>query len=161
MKTDPLARDLMVRPVRRVTSRTAVRDAADFLRRHAISGAPVEDEHGRWIGVFSLRDIAGAVTRSTAEPVDRSLEAREAVPAAGNPESVDLRSVQVREVMSPGMVTVFPDSTLSEVIRTLVSAGVHRVFVIHESLGTLEGVITAMDVLRHLESVRERAATRS
>ncbi len=150
-----LARDLMVRPVRRVTSRTRIRDAAAFLRRHAISGAPVEDEHGRWIGVFSLRDVAGAVAQEPEEDQpERSLEAREAVPAAEDAAAGDGDSLEVRDVMTPGMVTVFPDSTLSEVIRTLVSAGMHRVFVIDDKLGTLEGVITPMDVLRHLDVTR-------
>lgn len=152
MSNDVVARDLMTRPVRRLTSRTPVRDASDFLRRHGISGAPVEDEHGRWIGVFSFHDVALSLTRATAEPVpERSLEAREPVAAAGN-------ELEVRHMMTPGMVTVFPDSSLAEVIRTMVSAGVHRVFVIHERLGTLEGVITPMDVMRHLDDARQRAA---
>ena len=153
-----LARDLMVRPVHRVSSRTRIRDAAAFLRRHAISGAPVEDEQGRWIGVFSLRDVAGSVAHDAEEDApDRSLEVREAVPASADGAADDVDSLEVRDVMTAGMVTVFPDSTLAEVIRTLVSAGVHRVFVIDEKLGTLEGVITSMDVLRHLDATRAAA----
>lgn len=153
MKSEILARDLMVRPVRRVTSRTTVRDAAEFLGRSGIGGAPVEDEHGRWIGVFSLHDVAGAMTR----PVERSLEAREEVTAAAT--GVPLDTLQVRDVMTPGMITVFPGSTLAEIIRTFAVERVHRVFVIDEHRGTLEGVITPLEVLRHLDLVREQAAS--
>jgi CBS domain-containing protein len=157
VKSTTLARDLMVRPVRRVTSRASVRDAAEFLVRHGISGAPVEDEHGRWVGCFSLRDIAGAMVRSLRNPqAERSLEARE---PAQDPDADTLEALQVRDLMTPGMVTVFPDSTLSEIVRTLVSAGVHRVFVIHQESGALEGVITTMDVLRHLKTTRTKVAT--
>ena len=43
MKESILARDLMSRPVRRLTASTPVRDAAAFLLRHGISGAPVSN----------------------------------------------------------------------------------------------------------------------
>ena len=50
------ARDLMSRPVNQLLAHTPVRDAAAFLLRHGISGAPVLDEHGRWVGVFTQND---------------------------------------------------------------------------------------------------------
>ena len=53
MRKIVLARDLMKGPVRQLTTRTLVRDAAAFLLRHGISGAPVIDDHGRWIGVLT------------------------------------------------------------------------------------------------------------
>ena len=58
LKKPLLARDLMTHPVRQVQAATPVRDAAAFLVRHGISGAPVLDEHGRWVGVFTQNDLA-------------------------------------------------------------------------------------------------------
>lgn len=149
------ARLLMSRPVRRLTSRTPVRDAAAFLSRHGISGAPVEDEHGRWLGVFSLTDLARAVaSRMEPQQIERSLEAREPVPSGEAPSLASLASLPVVDLMTPGLVTVFPDSTLDEVLRAMLSFQVHRVFVIEAGSGVLEGIITTMDVLRWLEERR-------
>lgn len=148
----------MSRPVRRLTSRTSVEDAAEFLLRHGISGAPVENEHGRWLGVFSMADLARAVAgRLSASLTDRSLEAREPAPATGAAALGSLATLPVVDLMTPGMVTVFPDSTIDEVLRSLLAFKVHRVFVIEAETGALEGVITTMDVIRWLESTRDPA----
>lgn len=147
-----LAADLMTRPVRRVTSRTSVREAAAFLARHGISGAPVEDEHGRWVGVFSLNDLARALASGLTErTAERTLEVRGPADPGSPPALPGLGDLQVREVMTPGLVSVFPGATLAEVIHSMRSSGVHRVFVLEEEKATLEGVITTTDVLRRLD----------
>jgi len=46
---------------------------------------------------------------------------------------------------------VFPESTLEEIVRSMLSNKIHRVFVIDEASGELEGVITTFDLLRSLE----------
>lgn len=143
-----LARDLMSRPVKRLTSSTTVRDAAAFLVRHGISGAPVIDARGRWLGVFTQRDLARHVqNRIVPMHRDRTLESREPVEGA---EPGNLGATPVKELMTRGLFTVFPDASFEEVVRTMVSFGIHRVFVIDEGTGELEGVITTMDVLRGL-----------
>jgi CBS domain-containing protein len=154
-----LARDLMSRPVRSLSSRTPVREAAGFLTHHGISGAPVEDDRGRWLGVFSMTDIARAVaSRLSPPPAERSLEAREPVPPDSASSLETLATLQVGDVMTPGMVTVFPDSSVGEVLRSLLKFKVHRVFVIQAESGSLVGVITSMDVLSWLGHSRDPAA---
>ena len=75
MKDPILARDLMSRPVRRLTASTPVRDAAAFLLGHGISGAPVVDARGEWLGVFTKTDLARHVQESlAAQPRDRTQE---------------------------------------------------------------------------------------
>jgi CBS domain-containing protein len=152
MKEVLRAADLMTRPVRRVTSRMIVREAAGFLVRHGISGAPVEDGHGRWLGVFSMNDLARAVASRLSEPTkERTLEVRGPAEPASMSALPGLDALQVREVMTPGLVSVFPGATLAEVVHSMCSSGVHRVFVLEEEKATLEGVITTMDVVRWLD----------
>lgn len=156
MKDVVLARDLMSRPVKRLTGSTPVRDAAAFLLRHGISGAPVVDARGRWLGVFTQSDLARHVQEAlAATPRDRTLESREPILDASGMPSEEFGKTPVRELMTRGLFTVFPESTVEEVVRALVSFEIHRVFVIDERTGDLEGVITTMDVLRHL-STRKR-----
>ncbi len=153
-----LARDLMSRPVRQLTAATPVRDAASFLLRHGISGAPVMDEHGQWIGVFTQNDLARSVEHRLMPPTPgRTLESREPVTDLLELSSEDLGRIPVKKFMTLGLFTVFPEATLEEVVRTMTTFKIHRVFVIDEKEGRLQGVITTMDVLRRLERDHDRA----
>jgi CBS domain-containing protein len=146
-----LARDLMSRPVKRLTGSTPLRDAAAFFVRHGISGAPVVDARGRWLGVFTQRDLARHVQeRLVVARGERTLESREPASVDRIEPPPDFGQTPVRALMSRGLFTVFPDATLAEVMRALVSFNVHRVFVIDEKTSDLLGVITTLDVLRAL-----------
>lgn len=147
-----LAKDVMTRPVRRLTTAATVRDAAAFLLRWGISGAPVEDEHGRWVGVFSLSDMARHVQECLVNLPDparaRTLENRRADPEGFGFEGFE--DTRVGDLMSGGLYSVFPEATLEEVVRAMMTQRIHRLFVISER-GRLEGVITTMDVLKWTE----------
>jgi tRNA nucleotidyltransferase (CCA-adding enzyme) len=153
-----LARDLMSRPVRRLTAETPVRDAAAFLLRSGISGAPVIDEHGQWIGVFTLNDLARGVQDRIVPPQgERTLESREPACDPFALPSEEFGRTPVKEFMTRGLFTVFPEATLEEILRTMTSFKIHRVFVIAEKGGALQGVITTMDVLRWMEGRKGRS----
>jgi len=162
MRNIALARDLMSRPVRQVTAETPVRDAAAFLLRHGISGAPVIDQHGQWAGVFTLNDLARCVQRRMSPPgPERTLETREAVIDLLALPREELGRTPVRRFMTRGLFTVFPAATVEEVVRTMTSFKIHRVFVIDEKEGTLLGVITTMDVLRWMDQQRSSSPSKS
>jgi len=146
------AEDLMSRPVCRLMCWTPLRDAAAFLLRHGISGAPVLDEHGNWIGVFTQNDLARCVQdRLAPAGSERTLEARETAANLFSLPPEKFGETPVREFMTAGMYTVFPEATMEEVIHTMTSFKIHRVFVIDEKDGSLEGVITSMDILRRMD----------
>lgn len=140
-----LAKHLMSHPVRRLTTGATVRDAAAFLLRWGISGAPVVDIHGRPVGVFTLNDIARHVQSRIAE---RSLETRESIPEVSPFEG--LEEARVAQFMTQGIVMVFPEATIQEVVRSMVSQKIHRVFVISET-NELLGAITTMDILKWMD----------
>ena len=97
----PLARDLMSRPVKRLTATTPLRDAAAFFVRHGISGAPVVDGRGRWLGVFTQRDLARHVEeRMVASHRERTLESREPVLDAGGLPSDEFMRTPIRALMT-------------------------------------------------------------
>jgi len=146
-----LARDVMSRPVRRLTFETPVPDAAAFFLRHGISGAPVTGAQGRPVGVFTMNDLARAAQRRLLKHASgRTLEAREPLPEAGDAGLEGFEKTTVGQLMTPGLFTVFPEATLDEVVRTMASQKIHRVFVISEK-GDLEGVITTMDLLNWID----------
>ena len=56
MKPTIRARDYMVRDVVTFSPDTDVMDAISVLVEHAISGAPVVDDHGNLVGILSEKD---------------------------------------------------------------------------------------------------------
>ena len=135
--------------MRRLTTEANVRDAAEFLLRWGISGAPVEDAHGRWVGVFTLNDLARhvqdrLVKLPTVDPkAERSLETREEIPPGFGFEGFE--DTRVGDLMTGGLYSVFPEATLEEVVRAMADRRIHRLFVINEK-GGLEGHKKGSDV---------------
>ena len=156
MNAEPLARDLMTKPVHGLAAGAPIRDAAAFLLRHSISGAPVMDGPRRWIGVFTLSDLACHVQNRLVDlpVIDPHLErienTSEPVPQGQGFHFEGFESTKVEDLMTPALFSVFPYSTLAEVVRSMTVHKVHRVFVLNEQCG-IEGVITSMDVLRWLD----------
>jgi len=112
-----------------------IHEAIELLTRRGISGAPVIDEAGRPVGVLSRGDI-----------LVHDREAADYVTAAGEePGGV----TRVRDIMTPAVFCIAPDAPASRVVREMVELKVHRLFVV-DDIGTLIGVITVLDVLRHL-----------
>lgn len=110
-----------------------VLEAAAFLTGRGISAAPVIDEAGRPVGVVSRSDLL--VPHQTA--------------SAGR--------TPVHAVMTPTVFCVHPDASAREVVELMVGLGVRRLFVVDDS-SVLVGVISALDVLRHLCRRKRRVA---
>jgi CBS-domain-containing membrane protein len=67
-------------------------------------------------------------------------------------EGFHVRSVdrtRVRDVMTPAVLCVTPETPAPRVVQQLLKLNVHRLFVVDDD-GVLVGVISTVDVLRHL-----------
>ena len=166
MNWDDPVRRLMSHPVRKLTMGTKVRDAAQFLRRRGISGAPVMDPHGHPVGVFSLSDLAGHLTNHLLDlpamdpAAERIRETGEFIPLGRGFHFEGFDDDPVSELMTPDIFCVDPDATIESAVRIMEDLSIHRVFV-RKGDGPLEGVITTMDVLRWVgRSLRSRRRTR-
>jgi CBS domain-containing protein len=106
-----------------------LREAAVFLTSKDISAAPVINEAGRPVGVISLADIVRCVHVS--EVSDTRLPPT------------------VREVMTPVVFFVRPNTPMANVVKDLLDCAVHRLFVVDDN-EVLIGVISTLDLLRHL-----------
>ncbi|MBI4565723.1 MAG: CBS domain-containing protein [Planctomycetes bacterium] len=155
MKLPVCARDVMTHSVRTLSVETSVRDAATFLLRHHISGAPVLDRQGRPVGVFTLRDIAvhvqnGILELPVIDPrVERVKGTGEFIPSRRGFHFEGLEETNVVEFMTPRVIWVRPDAPLGFVARKMAALRIHRVFVMEER--RIVGVITSLDIVRWLE----------
>jgi CBS-domain-containing membrane protein len=125
------AADLMAPNPTSIRAGASIQEAIALLVDRPIHAAPVIDEAGRPLGVLSATDIL--------------IHEREMAAAA-----VPGKDVQARDIMTPAVFSVRAESSANEVVGQFLALRVHQLFVVDGS-GVLVGVISALDVLRHLE----------
>jgi CBS domain-containing protein len=149
------AADLMMPNPISIQDRANVREAVALLTDKGFSAAPVIDAAGRPVGVISRHDIL-VHDREKVEytTTPEYYERMEITPRTGKPlpsgfhiENVD--PTCVRDIMTPVVFSVAPDTPAHKVVEEMLALKVHRLFVVDEA-GVLVGVISSLDVLRHL-----------
>ena len=141
-----VAADLMSDNPVSIRAEASVMEATALLTDRGFSAAPVIDEAGRPVGVVSRADIL--VHDREFHRLPPTLESR-LVPEGFGVEDCD-RAV-VGDIMTPGIFAVAPNAPVSKVVEQMISLHVHQLFVVDED-GLLIGVVSALDVLRHLKS---------
>jgi len=149
------AADLMTAQVVSIDQAAPVHQAVATLVDRKFSAAPVTDQAGRPVGVLSMTDVlihdrnALAFARPIPEYYLRSdLHAAVGEQAGGSRVEV-ADSTPVRDMMTPVVFSVRPDTPARQVIEEMLQLRVHRLFVI-DAAGVLVGVISMSDVLRRL-----------
>jgi CBS domain-containing protein len=127
------ARDLMSANPVSIESTATVPEVLAFLTDTGYSAAPVIDEAGQPIGVVSRTDVV---------VYERSLTS---APATVGEKLV----VRARDLMTPAVFSVSPETPAADVIGQMVDLNVHRLFVLDRA-GVIIGVISALDLLRQL-----------
>ena len=154
-----LARDLMRTDLLRLSADDSVESAIAMFEEYHVSGAPVIDGTGKPRGVLSASDITkrdhvrrgqlatehhghlgGLDEGSDGSELDLEVFGRDDY----SPEL--LGRVRIAEWMSPGIVSVSPETDLAAVCRLMIEESIHRVFVVEN--GKLCGVVSSMDVVR-------------
>ena len=129
----------MTQDVTTVSPEMPLKDAAELLARHRISGLPVVAD-GKVVGVLSEADI---VARSTGSRESRSL-----VPAflGGRKPEPDFDATSAGDAMTAPPVTIRPERPVAEAARVMVERKVNRLPVVDDS--ELVGIVTRADLVR-------------
>jgi CBS domain-containing protein len=150
------AADLMTADPLSLEELATVPEAITFLTDKGFSAAPVIDETGRPVGVVSRSDILvhdrETVRHAVPEyyaPSELTIGPGERLPSGFEVEQPDY--TRVRDIMTPVVLSVSPEAPAGQVVRNMLAWKVHRLFVVDDD-GVLIGVITALDVLRHLQA---------
>jgi CBS domain-containing membrane protein len=146
------ALDLMEPGALTLPAAMPVREAARILSERGLSAAPVVDDGGRLIGVLSRADLVRHASAAE-ESADRT-----AVPSP--PPGTEARDRQeqwptcrVGDLMTPVVLSLREKTPASAVADALLCLDVHQLFVTDEA-GDLIGVISAKDIVRHLQFER-------
>jgi CBS domain-containing protein len=125
-------RDVMSQSVVAVTADCTSRHVTDVITEFGVSGVPVVGEDDLVIGVISEADLLPRLNPSD---------------AGTSPAKADARTA--RELMSIPPVTVRADASLSTAAGLMQRYRVKRLPVLDDDRGTLVGIVTRGDLLRH------------
>jgi acetoin utilization protein AcuB len=137
------AHDVMTANPMTVSSRASIAEAWDLMREAEIRHVPVV-ENGALVGIVSDRDLArlDVVRLLTVEGAD-ALRRELAMP--------------VVDVMSSDVVTVEPETDLSDVIELLVESKLGAIPVVRPDSGEVVGIVSYIDVLRAVQGLLDEA----
>lgn len=144
------ASDVMITNVISVTPDMTVKEVARIFVDNGISGAPVLDPDGHIAGMISEGDLLrraeigtdGHKPASWLDVWSASHEAR---------DYIKTHAVKVRDVMTPDVVTVQPDTPLGEVAGILETRRIKRVPV--TQAGRVVGIVSRANLVQALASV--------
>ena len=147
------ARDIMNPEVMSVRDNMTVAELATFLVDQEISGAPVENESGRLVGVVSVTDIV-RVTSSGGEryapDYDPSFYVRGWEDRLEEADLQDLHfddeGLLVRDIMTPSVFAVEAHTPVREVARSMMDSHLHRMLVVQD--GRIVGIVSTSDMLQ-------------
>jgi len=126
-----------------IRANATIQEAVAFLVDRGFGAAPVIDKAGRPVGVISRADIMVYDRARLAWPESGPLYFE----TADLPRHED--GPQVRDLMAPAVCAVAPETPAVQAAEQMVTGNIRRLFVVDQG-GTLVGVLSAMDLLRHL-----------
>jgi len=137
------ARDLMTHDLVVLKDTDPLTEAISSLKEKRITGAPVVDESGTFIGILSISDLLEHRSQEGSmlgkrEPIHHE---KSSLPQANEEKVWDRMSDQVTSVTT--------DTPIVEVARVMCEGHWHRVPVVDEN-SVLVGIVSTMDVLAAL-----------
>ena len=134
--------DVMTREVVAVKPGASLKQAAELLVEHGISGLPVVDDEDHVLGVFSEADVLPKETAGVlAQP---SLAWLTGFDIEVDRSKLDARVVG--EAMSSPALTIEAEAPVSKAARLMSERGINRLPVVAE--GKLVGIVTRADLVR-------------
>ncbi|MCD6373506.1 MAG: CBS domain-containing protein [Thermococcus sp.] len=139
--------EFMTRDVITLKPDDTVAKALATMRDHAISRIPIVDETGKLEGLVTLHDL-----------IIRFIKPRfkaQYGEVAG--EKIPPFSMQLRDVMIRGVITILPDATVREAVATMVDNDIDGLVVVNED-NKVVGVLTVKDLLLPISRMVEKEA---
>ncbi|HEV2438550.1 MAG TPA: CBS domain-containing protein [bacterium] len=148
------ARELMSTPVVTIRRGASLKELAELMVAHSISGVPVVDRDGVLLGVVSESDVMQKIEGAIAAETDAVLPRLLTVLATALDGSPKAAARSVADLMTTRVVSAGPDATVQELVHLMITYFVNRVPIVET--GRVVGIVTRADILRTL--VRPDAA---
>jgi CBS domain-containing protein len=136
------AKDVMTTSVVTIGPQAEIPEVARVLLEHRISAIPVVDKTGSILGLVSEGDLMRRAECGSHRSWWLSLLADKTKTYERD------RGTRAKDIMTREVVSIDPETTISDIARILESKGIKRVPVIQN--GKLVGIVSRADVLRGL-----------
>src|SRR6056297_841908 len=144
------AKDIMTTNVITVDPDTSVKEAANLMSEHKISGLPVVKDN-RLVGIVTENDLIIK---------DKKLHFPEYINVIGGiiylesykkfkDEFKKFAAVKVKELMTEDVVTVSPDTSIEDLATIMHQENINRLPVVDNS-GQLIGIVTRGNIVKHI-----------
>lgn len=153
------ARDIMSSHIVVLPEEMPISEAAQILLEQHISGAPVTDAEGKFVGLLSLSDLVQPRPAHFESQRVLLCEDRDAHTAVLGEACREPSGDLVRNRMSKKLISVTEDAPLVEVSRIMCDGHWHRVAVLDDS-NKLVGIVSTMDVLAALVNAADESRGR-
>jgi CBS domain-containing membrane protein len=138
------AMDVMTREVVFVSYQTPLKEAADKMTQHRISGVPVLDDHGRVVGMISEKDFLAQMgsedRQSFMGVVAQCLKSKGCV-------ALSLRGQKAKDIMTSPVITVQESTPMVEIATIFHQKNINRVPVV-DANNHLLGIVSRGDLVR-------------
>jgi CBS domain-containing protein len=152
MPTDTPIRDVMTKQVVTLTPEMEIQEAARVLQEQGITGAPVVDESGTFIGMLEDEDLIATEANVHVPTVLNLLGVDFSLPWDNARFKEDLRkaaSSSVRELMKEDFPSVGETATIGEVATIMRDEDISRVVIV-DATNSIVGIVARSDLVRAL-----------
>jgi CBS domain-containing membrane protein len=138
------AKEVMSKAVAAVDRDTPLKDVAEVMAHHGVSGVPVLDEHKAVVGIISERDFLNAFAPAGAKSF---MEVLATCLAGTGCIAVTARKQRAKEIMTAPPICVGEETSVSEIARIFAEKRINRVPVTDRN-GKLVGIVSRADIVR-------------
>jgi CBS-domain-containing membrane protein len=139
------AKDMMTKHVVSVKKQTTLKEVAELMAQHEISGVPVIDQDNKVIGVISEKDFLFHMSSKKITTIMGVLA--ECLKSKGC-IILPIKQGKAEDIMSTPAITVKEDAQLIEITRLFTEKAINRVPVIDQEEERLIGIISRGDIVR-------------
>jgi CBS domain-containing protein len=144
------AKDVMSSPVTTISAGASVRDAARLLINAQVSALPVVDQRNAMAGIVSEVDLIRRVVGESNDPTQ--LHAH-----LGDPDSQEVLSLTVADIMTRDVVTATEETSLEDVATLMLEHQTKRIPIVR---GTdVVGIVSRIDLVKAMLSHATPATT--
>jgi CBS domain-containing protein len=140
------ARELMSTPVVTIHPEASLKELAEVMVAHRVSGVPVVDRAGTLLGVVSESDMMAKIEGAIAAQTGAGLPRLFTVIAKALDASSKTTARTVADLMTTRVVSAGPDATVQELVHLMIAYDINRIPIVEA--GRLLGIVTRADVLR-------------
>jgi len=147
------AQDVMTTPVVCVTEDTNIADVTRLMIRAHLSGLPVVDSKDAVVGIVTEGDLLRHESAGVNAPEKRSRFVEFFMnPTVRAEEYIKQHARTAKEIMTPSVVTVTPETSLADIADALEKNKIKRVPVVKG--GRVVGLVSRADLLREISRAR-------